>query len=416
MPSGRNPMSSGSSCGNPISRSPICRSPICRSLCRDCYSVARAASGVCRACASTRIVTHDEIGDLTIAHIDCDAFYAMVEKRDNPDLRGKPVIVGHPGGRGVVTTACYVARKFGPRSAMPMFKALKLCPDAIVIQPNMAKYKAVSGEIREIFSSVSDCIEPVSLDEAYLDLSDAHRLSAREPAAALAEAARRIEREVRISVSIGLSYAKSLAKLASELQKPRGFSVIGRAEAKAFLASLPVGKIHGIGAATAERMAALGFTTVADLQAADPRELIGRFGRFGERLVMLINGCDDRAVTPDRETKSISAENTFSVNISSPDALIAEVRPMCDRVSERLKRNELAGNTVVLKLKTGNFQTITRNVRLAHPTQRADVLFQQAGRLIAREADGRAFRLIGIGVADLVPAAAADPPDLFSRG
>jgi DNA polymerase IV len=389
--------------------------PVRRSLCRDCFTLALPASGVCRACSSARLVTHDEIGALTIAHIDCDAFYAMVEKRDNPELRGKPVIVGHAGGRGVVTTACYVARKFGPRSAMPMFKALNLCPDAIVIQPNMAKYKAVSLEIRAIFSSISDCIEPVSLDEAYLDLSDAHRLSDREPAAALAEAARRIEREVRISVSIGLSYAKSLAKLASELQKPRGFSVIGRGEAVAFLGALPVGKIHGIGSATAERMAALGYTTVADLQAADPRELIGRFGKFGERLVKLINGEDDRAVTPDRETKSISAENTFAINTASLDVLIAEVQPMCDRVSERLKRNELAGQTVVLKLKTGDFQTITRNARLAHPTQQADVLFQTAVRLVAREADGRAFRLIGIGVADLVAAAAADPPDLFSQ-
>jgi DNA polymerase IV len=387
-----------------------------RSLCRDCFTLAYPASGVCRACASARLVAHDEIETLHIAHIDCDAFYAMVEKRDNPELRGRPVIVGHPGGRGVVTTACYVARKFGPRSAMPMYKALQLCPDAVVIQPNMAKYKAASNEIRNIFASISDCIEPVSLDEAYLDLSDAHRVSDRPPAAALAEASRRIEREVRISVSIGLSYAKSLAKLASELQKPRGYSVIGRAEAKAFLASLPVGKIHGIGAATAERMAALGYVTVADLQAADQQALMGRFGKFGERLVKLINGEDDRAVAPDRETKSISAENTFAVNTSALDVLIAEVRPMCDRVSERLKRNELAGQTVVLKLKTGDFQTITRNARLAHPTQRADLLFQNAERLITREANGRAFRLIGVGVADLVPAAQADPPDLFSLG
>jgi DNA polymerase IV len=394
---------------------PIQHSPIQRSLCRDCFTLALPASGACRACASARLVEHPEIEALHLAHVDCDAFYAMVEKRDNPELRGKPVIVGHPGGRGVVTTACYVARKFGPRSAMPMFKALQLCPDAIVIKPDMAKYKAASKDIRAIFASISDCIEPVSLDEAYLDLSDTHRVCDRAPAAALAEAARRIEREVRITVSIGLSYSKSLAKLASERQKPRGFSVIGRAEAKAFLAALPVGKIHGVGAATAERMQQAGFVTVADLQAADPRELVARYGKFGHRLAMLVAGEDDRPVTPDRETKSISAENTFNVNTSDLDDLIAEIRPMCDRVAQRLVRNSLAGQTVVLKLKTGDFQTITRNARLAHPTQKAELLFDAVRRLIAREADGRAFRLIGVGVADLVPAEQADPPDLFSR-
>jgi DNA polymerase-4 len=374
----------------------------------------RRTSDRCLACGSSRTVVHEELDTLDIAHIDCDAFYASVEKRDDPSLRDKPLIVGHPGGRGVVTTACYIARRYGIRSAMPMFKALQRCPDAAVIPPNMAKYKVVSTSIREIFGSISDCIEPVSLDEAYLDLTPDHRQTDRLPVQALAEAQRRIERDVGITVSIGLSYNKFLAKLASDLMKPAGYSVIGRAEARDFLAGFPVSKIHGVGSATAERMAAQGFELISDLQGLTARDLHARFGKFGERLFQFVNGIDERRVTPDRPTKSVSSENTFRVDISRLDQLLDEVRPLCDQVEKRLKRAELAGRTVVLKLKTSDFQTITRNRQLATPTQRADVLFEQAQHLLARAADGRAFRLIGIGVADVVAAKDADPPDLFS--
>lgn len=389
------------------------------SLCRDCFDISDrvgvelAAAARCATCGSTRSIVHEELDTLDIAHIDCDAFYASVEKRDDPSLADKPLIVGHPGGRGVVTTACYIARRYGCRSAMPMFRAIELCPQAVIIPPNMTKYKAVSADIRAVFSDISDCIEPLSLDEAYLDLTSDHRGSDRLPALLLAEAQQRIAREIGITVSIGLSYNKFLAKLASDLQKPRGYSVIGRAEARDFLAGFSINKIHGVGAATAERMRAQGFELISDLQGLSAREFHARFGKFGERLFQFVNGRDERRVTPDRPTKSVSAEDTFRTDLSRLPDLLAQLRPLCEQVERRLQRSELAGRTVVLKLKTSDFQIMTRNRQLARPTQRADVIFETAEALLARMADGRAFRLIGVGLSDIVPASEADPPSLF---
>jgi DNA polymerase-4 len=358
-----------------------------------------------------RLVRHAELVDLAIAHIDCDAFYASVEKRDRPDLRGEPLIVGHPGGRGVVTTACYVARRFGVRSAMPMFQALQACPQATVIPPNMAKYKAVSAEIREIMAEETDILEPVSLDEAYLDLT---RDAGAEPAAiALARIAQRIERTVRLTVSIGLSYNKFLAKLASEQTKPRGYSVIGRKEAVAFLATLPVRKINGVGAATARRLEDVGIVTIADLQQRSESELVGVFGRFGRSLWHYARGEDGRRVVASRPTKSISAETTFSRDTARPQELQVTLTDLCARVAGQLVRKRLAAGSVVLKLKTADFRVVTRRRRLAHPTQRSEVLQRQAASLLEAELDGRAFRLIGIGAADLADDRSADPPDLF---
>jgi DNA polymerase-4 len=314
----------------------------------------------------------------------------------------------------VVTTACYVARRFGVRSAMPMFQALERCPDAVVIPPNMSKYKAVSAEIRDIFRAATPVIEPVSLDEAYLDLSDDLRQRGENAAEALAEIAARVEREVGITVSIGLSANKFLAKLASELQKPAGFSVIGRAEARSFLAPLSVRKIHGVGAATARRMEEAGLQTIGDLQALPAQALIGRFGKFGRRLADFVQGEDPREVTPDRPTKSISAETTFRRDTGGAEELIAVSRGLADRVAQQLTRKGLAAGTVVLKLKTSDFKVLTRNRRLTHPTQKPSVLMEMAESLIAREVDGRTFRLLGVGAADLRPAAEADPIDLFA--
>ena len=291
-------------------------------VCRDCSAIQDSATAPCAACGSGRLVAHAELRDLGIAHIDCDAFYASVEKRDDPTLEDRPLIVGHAGGRGVVTTACYLARISGVRSAMPMFQALELCPDAVVLSPNMAKYKRVSAAIRDTFLSATPLVEPVSLDEAYLDLTDAHRIMAPTAAQALAEIARRIESEVGITVSIGLAPNKFLAKLASELQKPAGYSVIGRAEAKAFLAPLSVRKIHGVGEATARRMEADGIKTITDLQAQSARQLEARYGKFGQRLARFVHGEDDRRVTPYRPVKSISSETTFRRDTGSASALI----------------------------------------------------------------------------------------------
>jgi DNA polymerase-4 len=386
-----------------------------RALCRDCCEIVDGAPETCLGCGGRRLVAHAEIEHLGIAHIDCDAFYASVEKRDRPELAREPLIVGHAGGRGVVVTACYIARTFGARSAMPMFQALELCPHATVIAPDMGKYKRVSEEIRTIFASATSMVEPVSLDEAYLDLTDDYRTEAPPAAEALAEIARRVEDEVRITVSIGLSCNKFLAKLASELEKPRGFSAIGRAEAKAFLAPLSVRKIHGVGAVTARRMEESGLATIADLQALTEQQLVASFGKFGQRLAQFAHGNDDRHVTPWRPVKSISAETTFAKDTGSSAELAEVARRLCDRVAAQLARKGVAGSSVVLKLKTSDFRILTRSRRLAYPTQRADVMFECAASLIEKEADGRrTFRLIGVGMADLGSASAADPTDLFS--
>ena len=387
-------------------------------LCRDCLDLSSGDFEACPACGSQRVIRHMELDRLDIAHIDCDAFYASVEKRDDPSLNDKPLIVGHPGGRGVVTTACYIARQFGPRSAMPMFKAMEMCPQAVVISPNMAKYKSVSQDIRSIFRDATPIIQPVSLDEAYLDLSDEARADGegeREgpPAIALADVARRIEREVGITVSIGLSHNKFLAKLASDLEKPRGYSVIGRDETKSFLAPLPVRKINGVGEVTAHKMIETGIETIGQLQEMPEAELVGRFGKFGRRLAGYAQGRDNRKVTIGGAAKSVSAETTFARDINGTDELLLAIKPLCARVAARLVCGGHAGGTVVLKLKTGNFKLLTRNRQLPNPTQKAEVIYQQAVDLIEREADGRYFRLVGIGVGDICPAAEADPPDLF---
>ena len=383
-------------------------------LCRDCAKLLDLPSATCPHCGCERLVAHPELTDLAIAHIDCDAFYASVEKRDNPALRDKPVLVGHAGGRGVVTTACYIARRYGPHSAMPMFKALELCPHAVVVPPDMAKYKAVSREIRALFLQATPLVEPLSLDEAYLDLSPEARLVDRPPALLLARLQRAIAQRIGVTVTVGLSYNKALAKLASGTNKPHGFTVIGRAEAKATLAALPVIAIHGVGAATARRMAESGITEIAQLQAMAEADLAARFGKFGRRLAQLVQGEDPRPVEPDRATKSISSETTFSRDLSDYERLAAELKDLVQRLEQRLARSGLAGRTVVLKLKTSDFRSFTRQSRLAHPTRRADIILAHGERLLRREADGRAFRLIGIGVGSVTEAAEADQPELFS--
>jgi DNA polymerase-4 len=295
-----------------------------------------------------------------------------------------------------------------------MFQALELCPDAVVLPTDMDKYKRVSMAIRDIFLAATPMVEPVSLDEAYLDLTDAHRTSAPTAAQALARIARRVETEVGITVSIGLAPNKFLAKLASELQKPAGYSVIGRTEAKSFLAGLSVRKIHGVGAATARRMEAEGIRSIADLQAQSAQQLEARYGKFGRRLASFVQGDDERSVTPHRPVKSISSETTFRRDTGSAADLIETARELCADVAGALERKRLAGGTVVLKMKTSDFRILTRNRRLVHPTQRADVLLEHAASLVEKEADGRTFRLLGVGVADLRPAAEADPVDLFA--
>lgn len=385
-------------------------------LCRDCSHFEPQpgdAFEACPSCGSTRLVEHDELAVLATAHIDCDAFYAAIEKRDRPELRDRPLLIGHAGGRGVVTTACYIARRYGPRSAMPMFKALALCPQAVVLPPDMAKYRAAGHAIRDIFRAATPVIEPVSLDEAYLDLSTEARCDPRPPAVLLAEIARRVESEIGITVSIGLAPNKFLAKLASDRDKPRGYAVIGQGEAAALLAPLPVETINGVGRATAARLRADGFATIGDLQRAPEAALIARHGKFGRRLAGFAQGQDTRAVTPQRPTKSVSTETTFAHDIRDGAALAAALDALCRNLSDRLERAGLAAGGVTLKLKTADFRTLTRSRRLPDPSRRAETLAGVGQALLRIEVDGRAFRLIGIGASELLPADAADPPGLF---
>src|SRR6185436_18616053 len=380
-------------------------------FCRDCFAEAGEAQARCMACGSPRLLRHEQLNVLSIAHVDCDAFYATVEKRDNPSLADKPLIIGG-GKRGVVSTACYIARTFGVHSAMPMFKARKLCPHATVISPDMAKYVRVGREVRKLMFELTPQVEPLSIDEAFMDLTGTERLHGMSPARSLARFSRRVEADIGITVSIGLSANKFLAKIASDMDKPRGFAVLGQDEAVSFLAAKPVGFIWGVGKASAARLQRDGYNTVADLQRADESDLMRRYGVEGRRLWRLARGIDDRIVNPDRETKSVSAETTFSEDIASYKPLEKILWSLSERVSARLKASGIAGSTVTLKLKTADFRIRTRARSLGEPTQLAGRIFAAGRELLAREIDGTRFRLLGIGTSSLADAADADGADL----
>ena len=358
------------------------------------------------------MLAHAELEGLTIAHLDCDAFYASVEKRDRPELRDQPVIVGG-AKRGVVATACYVARQFGVHSAMPMFTALKLCPNAVVIRPDFVRYKTESRRIMEILGRLTPLVQPLSLDEAWLDLAGTERLNGGCPALVLARAQAEIEQTIGITVSIGLAANKFLAKIASDLDKPRGFSVIGAEEAQAFLAPRPVTILPGVGPAFARSLAKAGLRTVGDLAAASPRDLADRFGVHGLRLSELSRGQDHRAVDPEQERKGISAEVTFDEDIAARASLEDRLWPLCERVARHARQDLIAGRVVTLKLKTADFRLLTRRRTLPAPTQTARTLFSVGRELLKAEAQGLSFRLIGIGISDLVDAEGA-AGDLFA--
>jgi DNA polymerase-4 len=381
-------------------------------FCRDCLTPAQTGDTRCGNCKSPRILYHNELSQLSIAHMDCDAFYAAVEKRDNPELLDKPVLVGG-ARRGVVSTACYVARIHGVGSAMPMFKALKACPNAVVIKPNMEKYVRVGRQVRDMMRALTPMVEPISIDEAFLDLTGTLRLHGTVPALTLARLVQQIEDEIGITVSIGLSHNKFLAKVASDLEKPRGFSVIGKAETLGFLAPKPVSIIWGVGKALQRALHRDGIRTVGQLQKMDKTHLMKRHGTMGARLHHLSRGEDTRTINPRGGAKSISAETTFNDDISSLDDLSRQLWRLSERVSRRAKAAGLAGETIVLKLKTADFKIRTRNRKLPEPTQLADVIYKNARTLLEREADGTRFRLIGTGIAQLCSDARADPPDLL---
>lgn len=385
------------------------------SLCRDCLTRFETERR-CPACGSPRLVSHAELFDLTIAHMDCDAFYASVEKRDDPSLNDKPVIIGG-GRRGVVSTACYVARIRGVKSAMPMFQALKLCPDAVVIKPRMAAYADASRAIRAMMEELTPAIEPLSLDEAFLDLSGTRKLHGAPPAVMLAQLVQRMRKELGLTGSIGLSHNKFLAKVASDIDKPHGFSVIGVAETGAFLKDKPVRMIWGVGHATQISLEKAGIRTFNDLLRWDRKDLSARFGSMGERLWHLARGQDKRKVSSHEPMKSISNETTFHDDTSDPIILDGHLWRMAEKVADRAKAKSVAGRVVTLKLKRANHSLLSRRVSLRDATQLADTIYRTASNLFAQVGDQGPYRLLGCGLSDLCPEREADMSgDLLDPG
>ena len=370
-----------------------------KAICRECLWTGEDAVARCPSCGSPRVVCDPELDRLSLAHLDCDAFYASVEKRDRPELRDRPVIVGG-GVRGVVSTCCYIARQSGVHSAMPMFKALKACPDAVVIKPDFSKYVPESERIFRFVGELTPLVQTLSLDEAWIDLSGTERLNGGPPALQLIRLQKRVEDETGLSVSIGLAPNRFLAKVASELDKPRGFSVIGVANARALLAPRSVRILPGVGPVFGKTLVSDGFATVGDLAAAEVRDLVKRYGETGLRLHDLAHARDARSVNPEHDRRGMSAENTFTTDLTTLEDLEAELWPLCEKVASKARRDGVASRVVVLKLRRTDFRIVTRRRTLPDPVQTARALFAIGRDLLAPEL-GRPYRLIGIGLADI---------------
>jgi DNA polymerase-4 len=349
-----------------------------------------------------------------VVHVDMDAFYASVEQRDNPDLRGKPVIVAWKGNRSVVCAASYEARAFGVRSAMPAKRAERLCPDATFIAPDFTRYRAVSGDVREIFKRHTDLIEPLSLDEAYLDVTEN---KTELPTATLVARTIRgqIRQELSLTASAGVAPNKFLAKLASGWKKPDGLFVIQPEEVDVFLLPLPVGRLPGVGKVNEEKLVKLGVKTVGELRSLELARLEQEFGRYGVRLYELARGIDENPVVPDRPTKSISVEDTFQ-----EDVLLADTEPAIRRLAEKLwsasRKEPRMPRTIVLKLKTREFKILTRSYTSDNPPSSCDELTDIALKLRDRVDLGRQqrFRLVGVGLSNFEDAGeTTSQPTLF---
>ncbi|MGA3092211.1 MAG: DNA polymerase IV [Terriglobales bacterium] len=349
-----------------------------------------------------------------IVHIDMDAFYASVEQRDDPGLRGKPVVVAWKGNRSVVCAASYEARSFGVRSAMPAKRAERLCPDAIFIAPDFTRYRTISRDVREIFKRHTDLIEPLSLDEAYLDVTT--NKTGLPTATLVARTIRgQIRQELNLTASAGIAPNKFLAKLASDWKKPDGLFVIQPEEVDAFLLPLPVGKLPGVGKVNEEKLARLGIKTVGELRSMEVSKLEKEFGRYGVRLYELARGIDENPVVPDRPTKSISVEDTFQ-----DDVLLAETEPMIRRLAEKLwsasRKESRIPRTVMLKLKTKEFKILTRSHTGNAPPSSCDELTETALKLRERVtlAPQQRYRLVGVGLSNFQEAEPIEPqPALF---
>ena len=385
------------------------------SLCRKCFNTFNDAVR-CPRCSSPLVVSHTELFDLNIAHMDCDAFYASVEKRDNPDLADKPVIIGG-GRRGVVSTACYIARIRGVKSAMPMFKALEKCPDAVVIRPRMKIYAEISQQIKAMMNDITPLVEPLSLDEAFMDLSGTHKLHGAPPAVMLAKLMDRISSNLGLTGSIGLSHNKFLAKIASDLNKPNGYSIIGEAETSSFLQDKPIRLIWGVGASMQKSLEKSGIRTFSDLLRWDRKDLVSKFGSMGDRLWFLARGQDARVVSNSDQIKSISNETTLNENTDDLRVLEGHLWRLCEKVSSRAKSKRLAGTIMILKLKSSNHKIITRRVTLRDPTDLADVLFRSTYPLMEAAIGNGPFRLVGAGLSGLCLASQVErEPELLDDG
>lgn len=380
-------------------------------LCRACAS--ETTTPRCSYCSEERPLEHAELGALSIAHLDCDAFYASIEKRDDPSLEPHPVIVGG-GKRGVVSTCCYVARAYGVRSAMPMFTALKLCPQAKIVHGDMRKYVDEGRRIRRMMEDLTPQVQPLSIDEAFMDLSGTEALHSGSPAQSLIKLQNHIWDETKLTVSIGLSFNKFLAKTASDLDKPRGFSVIGRAEALSFLESRSVVTLPGVGPAAAAALERNNLKKIGDIRAAGPQRMRGLYGDWGVHLFALSMADDPRKVDPQGERKSISAETTFFEDVADIEALEDILWPLCEKVATRCRASETAGLTLTLKLKDTKFKIVTRRRQLPEPTLLASRIFSHARELLHADADGRTkFRLIGVGLSDFSDPSVADKGDML---
>ncbi|MBL4595899.1 MAG: DNA polymerase IV [Robiginitomaculum sp.] len=370
--------------------------------CRDCASAVSGRNKACDTCNSRRLLVHDEADELVIAHLDCDAFFASVEKRDRPELKAKPVLIGGCGPRSVVATACYLARAYGARSAMPMAEARRLCPQAVIITPDLNKYSDEGAKIRKLMQELTPLVEPVSIDEAFMDLSGTERLHGGPPVHSLIHLQNRIESELGLSVSIGLSHNKFLAKTASDLDKPRGFSVIGRAETLDFLATKPPTFVYGIGPVFGRKLLGDGFHNLLQVRQMSEADMGRRYGEAGLRLARLSRGLDSRKVNPVSLRKSISCETTFERDISALPALEKVLWQCCEKASLLAKKKQMAGYTLTLKLKTKTHEIKTRSLSVEQPVQLADTLFRELRHKLEAMANGPKFRLLGAGLSNLV--------------
>ena len=342
-----------------------------------------------------------------VIHADLDAFYATVEQLDNPELRGKPVLVGgRPENRGVVATASYEARPFGVRSAMPMRTALRLCPQGIIVPPRFTRYRELSRQVMDIFSDFTELVEPLSLDEAYLDISAAvDEAQGRWPLGVALELKRRVKDETGLTVSVGVSVSKSVSKIASDLGKPDGLVVVPPGDQAMFLAPLPVGKLWGIGPKTAERLNADGVDTIGKLAEQSPEWFTRVFGQRAEAVRLRAAGLDDEPVHTERVTKSVSSETTFPDDLGDTEELRRVLAELADGVAGSLERKELQGRTVTVKMRLADFTTFSRQSTLPTPSNDAAPIRDTAWRLLSAElTPGRSFRLLGVGVSNFADA------------